>query len=360
VIGWQDERKLCSVNKTLLAKSSQFLDSVLSSIDSKTPLHIPDITGVTTTKKTENIPLNTSNKRKAEDDLRESAKKAPRIDTSQTPKSALPSNRPIKTPQSLKPNGSTLASGSKLPTRPQVNTPASAPAKNPSKGSFAAIMARAKQNTAVPSGNITHKPKERLSMKKELALEKEKEKEKELAKKKTAKAQPEKSGSTAKSNEQLKKPGISNGKTIEKNSKSSQITNRPSFKPQTVNLPSTKSKPRPQSTYQSLSRTSSAPGRNKAYYSDSDKPRTKVPPRSYGNRRNDYSGESEEEGSEEDPYDYASDDYSDMDAGYDELEEEETMAEKIARKEDAAEQAELERLKREKDRKKLGNGKVKR
>ena len=55
----------------------------------------------------------------------------------------------------------------------------------------------------------------------------------------------------------------------------------------------------------------------------------------------------------DDGYDYASEDFSDMDAGFDAMEEEEVQAAKVARKEDAAEQAELDRLKREKDRKKM-------
>ena len=67
-------------------------------------------------------------------------------------------------------------------------------------------------------------------------------------------------------------------------------------------------------------------------------------------RRDRYSDEDEDVGSDESgkQYDYVSDDYSDMDAGFDDVEDEERAAVRAAKREDALEQARLERLAQDK------------
>lgn len=329
---------------------------MLSSIDSpSTPVQIPQVTRKPPVKKPEDAPLGTSTKRKAEDDLSRSVEKVSKVIVPQ-PRKLAPENgtKPMVPSQSAK---TKPTSDSSLQKRIDNLGPNSASSKAPKKGSFADIMARGQQKQPTQIGTINHKPKEKLLGKKDLAVEKE------LAKKKGLKGQVPKVGNMTQGNDITQKKPMNNGKGGDKSVKPAgyQGTGKPASKAPNPPGYSGTAKPKPQSGYQGTMKGSGgAAVRNKPYYSDSDQPRPKNAPASRGRARDDYDEPDEYES--DDHYNYNSEDYSDMDAGFDDMEEENLMAERIAKREDAAEQAELDRLKRDKDRKKatLGGGKGKR
>ena len=337
----------------------------MSSIDSTSaPVQIPPATRKPSIKKPDNEPLGTNNKRKAEDDLSRPGEKVSKVVVSQSRKPAPGNATTTSTPQSMKGKQSDGSGLEKKKDGPQTLNPTPSSSKPPKKGSFADIMARGKQQVT-QIGTINHKPKEKLGNKKELATERE------LAKNKALKSQTNKggiaskgidrNGSAARGSDMASKKHMNSGKGLDKNSKPAgyQGTGKSASKGQPVSGYSGTAKPKP--GYQGTSKGSgTAVSRNKPHYSDSDRPLPKGSSTSRGRARDDYDEPDEYES--EDPYDYASEDYSDMDAGFDDMEEEDAMAERLARKEDAKEQAELERLKREKERKKamLAGGKSKR
>jgi protein SPT2 len=204
--------------------------------------------------------------------------------------------------------------------------------KPPKKGSYAEIMARAAEAAKVkkPAVETTaQKPKERISMKKELKMQKQTERlmkdqkfapgtNRKLAQNgsktnKDARSGPPQSGRKGSPNAQ----NASNGSTYQGTMKS---------KPKVEVSYKGTMKPRPEST---------KPRANK---SPLIKPRpTNSPSRRYA---------------EEDGYDYASEDYSDMDAGFDDVDEEEELALRQAKKDDDYEKMMLEELKRQKEAKK--------
>lgn len=198
--------------------------------------------------------------------------------------------------------------------------------KEPKKGSFAEIMARAKtnQSAAQSIGTISHKAKDKttLSVKRELKLTKQALKDKKLG--------------TSKGGTQTSSAGSSgpNSPKFPRSGKESLKTQGPP------------KKPRPQPTYRGTMRqpsTTAAP-KPKGRYHEGQKP-----------RRNEYVGTDEE--LDEDDYgdeqdDYESDVSDDMEAGFDDVEDEEASALKEARKEDEREAALESQLKREKEEKK--------
>ena len=218
------------------------------------------------------------------------------------------------------------------PTAPESKAP-------PKKGSYAEIMARGKVAQAiVPSvGAITHKPKEKLSTKKELLLQK-------------------------KGLDPKNKPGV-----LAKSAPGSKSSSPgPHFQCQDKKVEGKKAsftgysgtaKPKPQTSYKGTMKPVSpsipAPRTKHQGASDeSDHSTTRRKPRSNKSRRDVYSDEDSQDNEEG----YGSEsDLSDMEAGFSDVEEEDERAAKEAKKEDEREQRMLEESKVHKEarRKKL-------
>lgn len=201
--------------------------------------------------------------------------------------------------------------------------------KAPKKGSFAEIMARAKTAQEAPPavGIIKHQPKDKkaLSNKKELMLQKKGR----LGKSQAPNGHNRHSSgdlSSGSATKPLGRPGIASGKKVPE----------PGYRGTAQGI----AKPKPQTTYKgtmgagkSFSRTSQGKPLPRKENGRSTASRYRVD--SYSEE-----GESGSEGEE----DYESDD---MEAGFDDVEEEETKATKQARKDDAREamiEAELKKL----------------
>ena len=214
------------------------------------------------------------------------------------------------------------------------------PKKEPKKGSYAEIMARAKQNQSKPQavGTISHKPKEQIaiSYKKEMKIKKKEMRDKKLGIKKPNGSHPSSAVSTGPNSPGLVKPGQDASQT-------KQASNKPK---------------QPQPTYKGTAHPASAGAGSKA----------KAHARPQKRRENEYAAtddelddEDDEEGygTEEDgeggygygdAYDEESSD--DMEAGFDDVEAEEVTARKEAKKEDDREAALEAKLKREKEERK--------
>lgn len=209
------------------------------------------------------------------------------------------------------------------------------PKREPKKGSFAEIMARAQSNSSKPQvvGTINHKPKDKIAMsyKKEMKLSKKVQKDGKKVVVQGGK-QPGSAGSSGPNSPKLGKPA-----------------------PDSTRNKVSSSKPnKPQPVYKGTMHAASAAA------SKSHEPRSHQK-----RRRDEYAGTDEEideddgedEEEEDDGYgdDYGSDMSDDMEAGFDEVDREETSAAKAARLEDereAALEADLKKQKEEK-RKKL-------
>ena len=208
-------------------------------------------------------------------------------------------------------------------------TPTEDALKAPKKGSYADIMARAKANQSKPPvGTISHKPKEQIapSYKKALKLKKKAMKNKKLGIRDDSR--PGSSGSLSSS----PAPGAVANKKIA----------APAYKGTAKPKP-----PLPQPSYR---------GTMKPASSTSKPPTTRdrdVNPRKI--RYDEYAATDEDDLDDVEEDEYGSDDSDDMEAGFTDVEQEESAAAKAARKEDE-EEAKLEaKLKREKEerRKKL-------
>ena len=331
----------------------QFINSVLSSIDdSSSPAQVSEIrrTSVATAKNLETFPSSTGTKRKAEDDPKGPNVKFSKSSSKSLSEPGLSDSRTSKTPPSVKTKIAEVPSSYKGTSRPDSSTSLTAASKNvpPKKGSFAEVLARAKQNQGAPVGTITHKAKDKLSAKKEIALEKG------SATRKPTKGMTGRATDAGKPTDLAIRKAASDKKLGEKAAKRAPYrgTSRPVNKPQTSGYQGT-AKAKPQSSYQGTSRVSKiAESSKRAYYSDSEPRPSKLQSSSRHHRKEEDYDEDSDGYDSEDPYTYASEDYSDMDAGFDDVEEEDEMAEKLARKEDSAEQARLDKLKREKDKRK--------
>jgi len=280
-----------------------------------------------------------SSKRKAEDDHRRPVDKAPKATTQ-----AASSSRPISDPR--KPSESNLktrppATGNGLssattfkngqPTPP----PSSDAPKQPKKGSYAEIMARgqAAQKVLGQVGKIQHKKIEKLPSRRERM---------ELKASRAAKIQ---KGLAPNSKfQKLGQASLRDGKNgVKENGK---VAAEP--------VPDKKVKKAALATtgYAGTARPhaggSKGPSRSNAS-SSLRRPDRYDDRRSSASRRYTYASEDEEE---EEEQDYESDVSSDMEAAAFEVDEEEELAAKIARQEDAEALAEENRLKREKEEKK--------
>ncbi|EED16039.1 conserved hypothetical protein [Talaromyces stipitatus ATCC 10500] len=300
-----------------------FLSSVLSSIETGTPTSLPPITPRPTPDKSEprkltpSAPVSTrptsSNtsagiKRKAEDSLRRLEKpsstsngSANGSDVKARPKAPLPAARPAV---------------AKKPTPP------AAPAKPPPKGSFADLMAKAKavQKEAPKVGVLKH----------QAALPKEKISKTEMKRRMEAIAK----------GKEAARPGKRHGVSPAPNAK--RVDGKPGFDA------SAKKREPEENAYKGTARsaqpsykgTANLPARHK------DADRRRAP------RRDEYLGTDEEdEGDFYDDYDdYYSDESSDMEAGYGDMEKEEIAALRAAQKEDEEDirrEAEAKRAKME-------------
>ncbi|MCJ1378421.1 hypothetical protein MMC17_001519 [Xylographa soralifera] len=216
----------------------------------------------------------------------------------------------------------------KGPSKPSPITPISAEAKAPpKKGSFAEIMARGKP-TIPPVGIITHKPKEKLSSKKELELLKRERAMKVKPGSKTSKSAPGSKRSSPAPSKQ-KEAAALQGKSVK-----------------TMGYQGT-AKGKPQAFYKGTMKPVSPPptsAHKRAY--DSDAPRAPKPT-SVARRKETYS-EEESEVDEGESY-MDDDDYSDMEAGFEDVEEEDEKAARLAKKEDDFEKMMLDELKRQKE-----------
>ena len=216
----------------------------------------------------------------------------------------------------------------KSTVKPTPATSVSVEAKAPpKKGSFAEIMARGKP-TIPPVGIITHKPKEKLSSKKELELLKRERALKVKSSSKLSKSAPgSKSSSPAPSKPKHALPP--QGKSMK-----------------TTSYQGT-AKGKLQTSYKGTMKPVSPPptsAHKRAY--DSDAPRV-IKPASVTRRNERYS---EEESEVDEGVSYPSeDDYSDMEAGFEDVEEEDEKAAKLAKKEDDFEKMMLDELKRQKE-----------
>lgn len=332
-------------------------------------------------------------KRKAEDDLRTAAPKAPRTESnadslsrpngnsprpsprpsdrppaSLSSKPALSSSRPpIKLSTASAPRPGTTSNGTKpLPTRPAVAaTSASGP---PKRSSFAEIMARAKANSDVREslGKISHKPLER-----NLTMKERKELKAEEAKKGKGSARngpSSRSGSASAPSRVTGKPGAERARVSPTASSASskakakaQAAEEEKKKVKKAALATTgytgTARPRPDAASASKAGSSARPdARGRSYGGSRFGGPLSAPPR----RREEEDSELDDfivDDEEEDDYggrepEYYSDDESDMEAGIDDIDAEETAAERRARLEDQAEQALEARLKREKEERK--------
>lgn len=217
-------------------------------------------------------------------------------------------------------NSATSTFKNKQPTPP----PTTDPPKAPKKGSFAEIMARGKaaQSTLGPVGKIQHKKIEKLPSKREreaMAAQKAKSIQRGLDPKSRF------AGSSPAQTRDGKNGEKGRGKAIlepEKKAKKAAMS--------TTGYAGT-ARPKP-----GASKPASRP------YASSSLSRNRA-----ASRRNEYLSEDEEDEEVEEKEEYYSDE-SDMEAAAFEVDEEEELAARIARKEDAEALAEEKRLKREK------------
>ena len=278
------------------------------------------------------VPSNS--KRKAEDELsRPNDKVRKELNTVKSTANLSVASRPIS-------NGKpTTSASSGQPTVPYRGTGRPSPTASlfekeskpaPKKGSFAEIMARQKAATT-PIGVITHKPKEKLSSKKELELHKQ-----AMRDKKAGKLPRSAPGSSRNSPGPTKRGGEGAAKPTVAKSVGYQGTAKPKLQPAYKGT----MKPQPSSTLRGKPPTATHDITRRKSISDL-------------RRRSSYSDEDNEESGEEEEGSYISEeDYSDMEAGFEDVEEEDEKAARIAKKEDDYEKMMLDELARQKEAKK--------
>ncbi len=264
-----------------------------------------------------------NNKRKAQDGLAGRDGKIMRnsVASEQNPRttlSAVPQARPSTKP-SISVSSSSTSMPYRGPSRPDSAsatpaTPTGDTLRAPKKGSYAEIMARAKSNQSKPPvGTISHKPKDQIapSYKKELKLKKKAMKNKKLGIKDNSR--PGSSGSLSSS----PAPGpVANKKVA-----------APAYKG------TAKPKPQlPQPTYKGTMKPASSTTKPTTARDRDANPR-KI--------HDEYAATDEDDLDDVEEDEYSSDGSDDMEAGFTDVEQEETLAGKAARKEDE-EEARLE------------------
>ena len=317
---------------------SQFLESVLNSIGSgKPPIAVPQGRHGKPEQPTQDkhSPAATA-KRKASGELTSKTEKLQRP-------SSVPSSRDVVggSKPAVQKDSKTAAPLAQKRSSVAAVLAVAAAKPTPKKGSYQEIMARS--NSAAQVGTLTHKPKtkERLSTKRELQLQKELAKQNKNGARRNLAARPrhEARGAAPVLNKSH------SGKAPEKSSKPVGYQGTAKPKPQ-ISYQGT-AKPNPlTSTYKGTAIPGKDAQRNRPYDSAPDQARSK--PLAPQRKRPHSDIESEMEEASDDGYTYASSDYSDMDAGFDDVDEEEAAAERQAKKEDVWEQRRLEELARQK------------
>ena len=327
--------------------------------------------------------LNGASKRKADYELSGQSLKTTKVEV---PSSGLSSNTPVQKLATRTPPISTLVPRATIAKRPSLtlSKPAQAqpkqagiatvpkdgaprpsghpqaavatlPIKPPKKGSYAEIIARAAaaQTQTAAVGIIMHKAKEKLPIRKDGTPQKE-----------SAGAN-DKLGNGNKVAGRRDTKNIMGGKSVGQESlrraEQFKMNGKPirptvayqgTAKPKTEPSNQAPVKAKPQPTYRGTMKPSTASTlperRNVTNMKVPERKTMKAAPKS---RRDAYSDEEKEE-DEEDGYEYNDEDFSDMEAGWDEVEEEDEMAERIAKKEDAFEMKMLEEIKRQKEERK--------
>ena len=214
------------------------------------------------------------------------------------------------------------------PTVPESKAP-------PKKGSYAEIMARSQsaQKAAPPVGIIKHKPIEKLATKKEILTNKK------------GLALSDKLGGTTKSGNgsQGASPGLTtqirDGKQPAKKAPPLGYTGTAKLKPQ----PTYKGTMKPVSGSTALSKKKTLTASD-----DSDRSTTRRQPTSQHRRHYSYADDDSEEDEEEEQYESESG-LSNMEAGFSDVDEEEELAAREAKKEDERELKMLEEHKKEKE-----------
>jgi len=274
---------------------------------------------------------------------------------------AANSSRPISDPRKrlggdTRPdlNDTKRKAASPAVTRPpngQPTPPLSAgPSKPPKKGSFAEIMARGKaaQTTLGQVGKIQHKKIEKGVMKKEREAEKEK-RANNIRSGLDSKSKFQKQRPSQLSNQRPGQPPPLDGKNGTKQS-NGKTAAEPEKKPKKAALATTgysgTARPKPGG---GAGKTGARPTTGGSSRFD----RGRDHRGNLGSRYDRYESEDEEDEDDEiEEENYESDVSSDMEAAAFEVDEEEELAAKIARKEDAEALAEENRMKREKEEKK--------
>ena len=232
---------------------------------------------------------------------------------------------PLKTASTVK---AVPYRGTSKPTTISTSSSASPiePSKQHKKGSYKEIMARAQAaagSAKPPVGTISHKPKDRMEMsyKKELKMKKKAIRDKKLGKV-----------------QDVGRPSSPHG-----NGNSQQLGKTGRNPPQAADSGAAKPKtPRPQPSYKGTMNPSAVPRK-------SDKPKHSA--NQYAATDDELDEDDAEDGVDEE-YGYSDEESDDMEAGFSDVEQEESAAAKAARKEDE-EEARLEaRLRREKEERK--------
>ena len=339
----------------------QFLKSILSSIDdgpsdglgrsSNTSLASaapkPRLTTASSpsslNKPTPPIQNGFNEKRKAESQLHRFQDKALKPNTTSTASTIV--SRLERTERSGKPPIATSKTSHLISsTRNGGQTSATATATSaskapPKKGSFAEIMARAEKEkkaaAAAPLGVIKHKPKEKMSAKKEILMRK--------------KGIPMK----GKEEDKLKVTARSTGNPSTKGT--TDYTNGKSKpKPAPVIGYTGTAKPKPQLSYKGTMKpemhSKSLYRKDKFVVSDESDDGRSHSKKSHSSRRRDLDSEDEEAYGldEEEDFDSGAES-SDMEAGFSDVEEEDERAARLAREEDQRELNVLDQKKREKE-----------
>ncbi|KAI4185701.1 MAG: hypothetical protein L6R41_003959 [Letrouitia leprolyta] len=283
-----------------------------------------------------------SRKRKAEDSYPVPATKVVKIEQRQSQANGIASTAASLSKEIVKQNSPTSkpalavpyrGTSRPSPTSASLSTPNSdVPKAVPKKGSYAEIMARASASNKPSVGVIKHKPKEAMSAKKEILMRK-----KGLLAK--GKGETKDIRDRARSREKDHLPPSTD-------SKSPAISGK---KPPQPNYKGTAA-PKPQPAYKGTMKPRSSIA-DTARRKDSQDTRSRSTSTNPHRRGKEY--ESEDEEDEIDEQEDYSDESEDMEAGFSDVEEEETAAMRAAKKEDE-EQLRIEnQLKKEKeDRKK--------
>ncbi|MCJ1306754.1 hypothetical protein MMC25_000397 [Agyrium rufum] len=288
----------------------------------------------------------------------------PKNEITTTSVSRQPITKPLRPIPSSTSSSSIATSQKPKPSTPATSIPDAKPV--PKKGSFAEIMARAQSAQAKPAalGTIKHKPKDKISLKKEIAMQK-----KGGMPIRTKDGKVEKRGEVDKNGRLTSpiKPGREAPPGSGRKSLNGNATKLTKAAPVAGYTGTAKSKPQPsyKGTMKPVSAGGLLPKPRKDSFVVSDESENDRPPRpKYPSgrgssaaakasrpRRSSYSEDEDDDIDQDDEEDgYGSGaESSDMEARWTDVEEEDKLAEREARKEDTRELRLLEEKKKEKE-----------